>query len=185
MVTRFWVCSVLLPPCHGGARCHPACCCPRGGDPLGWKLSRAGMSYGQRCPSVRMQCPNTPTCVCCWSPKGGQETQPWGHGGVPTLAEGSVSHAVRCWLGLGELRAGERRRTSHFLLSNLPRFPSSLFTVLEFPQLILTAAGWAVTSTHGGKAQKPGEASDVILGVTPSDTMAPFSLTSPWRTVRM
>lgn len=63
---------------------------------------------------------------------------------------------------------GERRRT--FLLSNLPHFPSSLFTVLEFPQLILTAAGWAVMSVRGGKAQKPGEASDVTLGVTLSDS---------------
>lgn len=57
-------------------------------------------------------------------------------------------------------------RASYCSLSNLRRFPSSLFTVLEFPQLILTAAGWAVTSAGGGEAQKPRVASSVTPGVT-------------------
>lgn len=97
----------------------------------------------------------------------------------PALADGDMSRAP-CAAGpgapgLGGVRAGgsgqgslcrEQVRASYCSLSNLRRFPSSLFTVLEFPQLILTAAGWAVTSAGGGEAQKPGEASSVTPGVT-------------------
>lgn len=97
----------------------------------------------------------------------------------PALAEGDMSR-VPCAAGpgaagLGGVRAGgsgqgslrrEQTRAAYSSLSNLRRFPSSLFTVLEFPQLILTAAGWAVTSAGGGGAPKPGEASNVTPGVT-------------------
>lgn len=54
-------------------------------------------------------------------------------------------------------------RTSRSSLSNLPHFPSSVFAVAGFPQLILTAAGWSVTSACGGEAQSPGVALEGTL----------------------
>lgn len=103
------------------------------------------------------RCPGLSSRRCCRGPSG-------------------LGTAVPAQAG-GEKAAG----ASCSALSNLPRFPSSLFAVAGFPQLILTAAGWAVTSTCNGKAQNPGVTLDGTLRGDPG--MCPLHLSWVHRTL--